>query len=168
MIFPFKERPSADYHVRPRAFGSPRGATPQSPGGTRKHAGCDLYAEPGTEILAVEDGVVTCAIYPFYDVVFAIEVRHPSGIVRYGEISHCAPGIAAGSQVKAGQVIAYVGKMKTVPQAMLHFEMYGGTGKGPLTDRTRAPFMRREDLVNPTAFLDGPPAKAESSPALAA
>ena len=84
----------------------------------------------------------------------ALEVRHASGIVRYGEISHAAEGIAAGAEVKAGQVLGYVGKMQTVAQSMLHLELFAGTEQGPLTDRGRAPFMRRGDLVDPTAFLD--------------
>ena len=145
-VFPFRHRPKESYHDRPRSFGCPRGA--------RSHAGCDLYAAPGTEILAVEDGVVIQGLYLFYDVVYAIEILHPSGTVRYGEISGVAPGIKVGSQVKAGQVIAYVGKMKSVPQSMLHFEMYGPTEHGPLTDRARTPFMRRKDLVDPTGYLD--------------
>jgi murein DD-endopeptidase MepM/ murein hydrolase activator NlpD len=63
-------------------------------------------------VLAVEDGKVIRGPYLFYDVVYALEVQHPSGIVRYGEISRAAEGIAAGVAVKAGQVIGYVGKMK--------------------------------------------------------
>jgi murein DD-endopeptidase MepM/ murein hydrolase activator NlpD len=50
--FPFAHRPKESYKERPRSFGSPRN------GGKRKHAGCDLYVVPGTEVLAVEDGVV--------------------------------------------------------------------------------------------------------------
>jgi murein DD-endopeptidase MepM/ murein hydrolase activator NlpD len=87
--------------------------------------------------------------------VYALEVRHPSGIIRYGEISRAAEGIAAGVEVKAGQVLGYVGKMKTVAQSMLHLEMYAGTDEGPLTNRENPPFMRRGDLQDPTAFLDG-------------
>ena len=68
--------------------------------------------------------------YLFYDVVYALEVQHPSGIVRYGEIARAAEGIAAGITVKAGQVIGYVGKMKTVAQSMLHLEVYAGTAQG--------------------------------------
>ena len=37
----------------------------------------------------------------------------------------------------------------------LHFETYAGTAQGPLTDRENPPFMRRADLQDPTAFLDG-------------
>ena len=146
--FPFHKRPSASYRECPRSFGSPRD------GGKRKHAGCDLYAPAGTEILAVEDGKVVAGPYLFYDVVYAIEVQHASGIVRYGEISHVAPGIQIGSAVKAGQVIAFVGKMKTVSQSMLHFELYRGDGHGPLTDRNHPPFSRRSDLIDPAPFLD--------------
>ena len=114
-----------------------------------------MYALPGTEVLAIEDGKVVRGKYLFYDVVYAIEVQHPCGVVRYGEISDVAEGIHEGAEVKAGQVIGYVGKMKTVAQSMLHFEMFGGAEHGPLTDRNQPPFMRRADLLDPTAFLDG-------------
>jgi murein DD-endopeptidase MepM/ murein hydrolase activator NlpD len=147
-LFPLQSRPVESYRDRPRSFGSPRS------NGARKHAGCDLYAPAGAEVLAVEDGTVLRGPYRFYDVVQALEVKHTCGLIRYGEISHAAEGIAAGVAVKAGQVIGYVGKMQTVAQSMLHFEMFAGTGQGPLTDRNRAPFMRRSDLVDPTALLD--------------
>jgi murein DD-endopeptidase MepM/ murein hydrolase activator NlpD len=147
-IFPLRSRPAQSYKVRPRAYGAPRS------NGTRKHAGCDLYAETGAEVLAVEDGTVVRGPYPFYDVVHALEVRHASGLVRYGEISRAAEGVAAGVAVKAGQVLGYVGKMQTVAQSMLHLELFTGTEEGPLTDRANPPFMRRADLQDPTAFLD--------------
>jgi len=146
--FPLRQRPQVSYHERPRGFGCPRD------NGNRSHAGCDLYAPAGTEVLAVEDGTVVRSAYLFYDVVFALEIEHPSGIVRYGEISRAAEGIKAGSEVKAGQVIGYVGKMQAVQQSMLHFELFAGTDQGPLTDRRRPPYLRRPDLVDPTAFLD--------------
>ena len=148
-IFPLAHRPAASYHESPRSFGCGRA------NGARQHAGCDLYASPNTGVLAVEDGVIIAGPYLFYDVVLAIEVKHASGIiVRYGEISGVAEGIKAGVAVKSGQVIGYVGKMQTVPQSMLHFELFSGKANGPLTDRSHGPFMRRSDLVNPTAFLD--------------
>jgi murein DD-endopeptidase MepM/ murein hydrolase activator NlpD len=150
--FPFRSRPIQGYKEPPRSFGAPRD------GGARKHAGCDLYAPVGTDILAVEAGTVTRGCYLFYDVVFALEVTGASGrVVRYGEISAAAPGIRLGSQVSEGEVIAHVGKMKTVAQSMLHFETYAGTAQGPLTDRENPPFMRRADLQDPTAFLDACP-----------
>jgi murein DD-endopeptidase MepM/ murein hydrolase activator NlpD len=51
-VFPSRSRPKESYKEPPRAFGSPRDH------GGRKHAGCDLYAPAGTEVLAVEDGTV--------------------------------------------------------------------------------------------------------------
>ncbi len=154
-VFPLRRRPAVSYHERPRAFGSPRDD------GARSHAGCDLYAKAGTEVLAVEDGVVVRGPYPFYDGVGALEVRHPSGVVRYGEI-HAAPGIHAGVRVGAGQTIGTVAALIHAPidpitkqlAAMLHFEMYGGAGSGQLTDRSIRPFERRTDLVDPTGYLD--------------
>ena len=146
--FPLPFRPKESYKEHPRSFGSPRS------NGARKHAGCDLYAPAGTEVLAVEDGTVLRGPYLFYDVVYALEVQHPSGIVRYGEIARAAEGIAAGAAVKAGQVLAYVGKMQTVAQSMLHLELFAATEHGPLTNRQNPPFMRRADLQDPTAFLD--------------
>jgi murein DD-endopeptidase MepM/ murein hydrolase activator NlpD len=147
--FPFRSRPVQSYKEPPRSFGASRD------NGARKHAGCDLYAPVGTEILAVEAGTVTRGCYLFYDVVFALEVTGVSGrVVRYGEISAAAPGIRLGSQVSEGQVIAHVGKMKTVAQSMLHLEAYAGTAQGPLTNRENPPFMRRADLQDPTTFLD--------------
>jgi murein DD-endopeptidase MepM/ murein hydrolase activator NlpD len=147
-IFPLRKRPKESYHESPRAFGSLRN------NGLRKHAGCDLYTKAGDEVLAVEDGVLISDLYLFYDVVFAVEVKHPSGIFRYGEISKLAPGLKKGSEVKAGQVIAYVGKMVSVSQSMLHFEKYAGTATGNLTVLGDRPFARRSDLENPTSFLD--------------
>jgi len=165
--FPFRSRPVQSYKEPPRSFGASRD------NGARKHAGCDLYAPVGTEILAVEAGTITRGCYLFYDVVYALEVTGASGrVVRYGEISAAAPGIRLGSQVAEGQLIAHVGKMQAVAQAMLHLELYSGTGQGPLTDKTRPGFERRADLEDPTAFLDAcqdwtPPAPPAPPAALA-
>jgi murein DD-endopeptidase MepM/ murein hydrolase activator NlpD len=154
-LFPLRGRPKASYHEAPRAFGSAREL------GARKHAGCDLYAPARTEVLAVADGRVIRGPYCFYAGVWAIDVEHPGiGVVRYGEISHTPNGVEFSVAVKAGQVIGYVGKMPGLP-SMLHFELYAGTGTGPLTDRERAPFMRRADLIDPTEFLDACELEAE-------
>lgn len=149
-IFPLKQKPKQDYKTRPRGFGCPRD------GGKRKHAGCDLYAPVGTPILSVEDGEVVLGPYLFYLGTYALEVKHADGkVVRYGEIQKAADGIKVGSKVKAGQVIAYVGKLKGLNISMIHFELFSGTAKGPLTNRAdKSGYSRRADLVNPTAYLD--------------
>jgi hypothetical protein len=50
--------------------------------------------------------------------------------------------------------------MNTVPQSMLHFEMFDGTATGPLTVKGAGSFSRRSDLQDPTEFLDGCVAEA--------
>jgi murein DD-endopeptidase MepM/ murein hydrolase activator NlpD len=98
-------------------------------------------------VVEIEDGSV-----PFYHGTTCLAVRHHGGIiVRYCEIKKVADGIRMGSPVSPGQVIAYVGKMLTL--SMLHFELYSGTGSGPLTDRNKTPYMRRGDLMDPTSLL---------------
>lgn len=64
-------------------------------------------------------------------------------------------GIVAGSKVKRGQIIGYVGKLNHIKQSMLHFELYSSASKKlPLTDYDKPNFYRRSDNINPTQFLD--------------
>jgi murein DD-endopeptidase MepM/ murein hydrolase activator NlpD len=143
--FPLPFVPRLSYHTGGRRFGARRD-------GGRMHAACDLIAPEGTEIFAVDSGVVIGGPYEFYHGTFAIEVRHPRFIVRYCEIRGAASGIRVGSNVLQGQVIAYVGRMYV--DSMLHFEMYDGSGRGGLTQRGNPPYQRRSDLIDPTSFLD--------------
>jgi len=148
MLFPLKFRPKESYHEAPRNFGALRDH------GHRKHAGCDLYAPVGTEVRAVADGKIL-AVYFFYDNSWAVEVDHGDFIVRYGEVSKDIPGtVMPGRNVSAGQIVGKVGHLAHLHQSMLHFEMYSGKVSGALTDRSRKPFMRRSDLLDPTAYLD--------------
>jgi murein DD-endopeptidase MepM/ murein hydrolase activator NlpD len=81
-IFPHRQRPNLDYHTYARNFGAPRS------GGTRKHAGCDLIAPKGTEILAMADGQVIQGPYYFYEGTYALEVKHDNGMfILYCDIS---------------------------------------------------------------------------------
>ena len=121
MLFPLSFRPAESYHERPRSFGAPRD------GGTRSHAGCDLYAPIGTPIRAVADGVVL-NFYFFYKDTWALEVDHFEFVVRYGEIrKDLPPGVRIGAQVQAGQELGTVGRLTGLDISMLHFEMYQGT-----------------------------------------
>lgn len=159
-IFPIPQSPSQPYHGAGsgmRQFGWRRS------GGARRHAGCDLYAPVGTPVRAVSDGVVR-RVAPFYYKTDAVEVVHDCGsIVRYGEVK---PLVREGETVKRGQQIATVAQMHTpsgpFPLKMLHVELYSGLRTGALTQpRERSaihrlsgkPFMRRRDLMNPTALL---------------
>jgi murein DD-endopeptidase MepM/ murein hydrolase activator NlpD len=146
MGFPLRTKPALSCRDVGRRFGSERD------GGERLHAGCDLIASEGTEILAVEDGEVVRGPYLFFHGTYAIEVKHYNFIARYCEIRGTAEGIGEGTSVQEGQVIAYVGKMQT--DSMLHFEMYSGVDSGALTQRDKPPFQRRSDLIGPSDHLD--------------
>jgi murein DD-endopeptidase MepM/ murein hydrolase activator NlpD len=145
MSFPLPFVPALSYRTGGRRYGAPRD-------NGRRHAACDLIAPLGTEIFAVDQGLVIRGPYVFYHGTYAIEVQHPLFIVRYCEISGAAPGVQSGTTVGQGQVIAYVGRMHV--DSMLHFEMYGGSGAGPLTQRNNLPYQRRSDLMDPTPYLD--------------
>jgi len=147
--FPLKMAPSKPYTDGMRAFGANRT-------NGRKHAGCDLYAPVGTPIYAMDDGEVIRGPYSFYLGTFALEVKHPDFVARYGEISGAAPGIKAGSKVKKGQLLGYIGELKFKSgntMSMLHLELYRGTATGSLTT-SALPYKRRGDLMDPTSILD--------------
>jgi murein DD-endopeptidase MepM/ murein hydrolase activator NlpD len=148
MPFPLPFVPMLSYKTGGRCFRADRDH------GKRKHAACDLIAPLGTPILAIEDGVVVLeAGMPFFRGTFSLAIRHKSGcVVRYCEIKGVADGIRMGSVVRAGQLIASVGKMFV--DSMLHFELYAGNAHGPLTSRENPPFQRRSDLMDPTPLLD--------------
>lgn len=161
--FPLKKDP--DYYCdEGRSFSASRDFG-------RLHAACDLLAPPGTPIYAVADGTVVQMPYFFYLGTDALEIRHSelidgdgtsiqNAIVRYGEI---APGSAvdqrtgrllkAGDKVKRGQQIARVGVLIDYDAYMLHWELFRGNRKGPLTIDYGGVYQRREDLMNPTEFL---------------
>ncbi len=137
------------------------GASRRVKGVKRAHGACDLIAPKGTEIRAVEDGIVLQSPQRFYHGTFAFAVQHSSFIVRYCEIERdLSGGIHPGAAVYEGQIIAHVGKM--FHSSMLHLEIYKGTAKGGFTNRTNqkylyvknANYQRRKDLVDPTPYLD--------------
>ena len=146
--FPLGFRPTFSYRDGPRCYGAARA-------GGRRHAGCDLYAPVGSPVLAISDGTVRRGPYDFYAGTMALEVDHGEFYARYGEIGAVAAGIAAGAPVREGQVIAYVGKLSTMAQAMLHLECYRAAPDGPLTDRDNPPWMRRQGHFDPADLLDG-------------
>src|SRR5688572_20190071 len=98
MSFPLPFVPKHDYHSGGRRFGAART-------NGRKHAGCDLLADPGTEVLAVRPGVLLRGPYKFYlaksgDWTYAIEVKHKEGyVVRYTEVARVADGVETGAAV---------------------------------------------------------------------
>jgi murein DD-endopeptidase MepM/ murein hydrolase activator NlpD len=90
-------------------------------GGTRNHGGIDLAANTGTQILAIEDGVV---IYTGYDSIYGnrVVIDHGGGVASwYGHSSKIL--VRVDQAVKQGEAIALVGStgMSTGPH--LHLEI---------------------------------------------
>ena len=154
-FFPFKQLPSVNWTEGMRAFGSRRSH------GARAHAGCDLYFPVGTTIHAITAGTVTLGPYDFYEGTYALEIDHGAFLARYGEIQKSAL-VRQGDRVTAGQPIAKVGKLNSITNSMLHLELYDKSAEGALTVRNNqtkktakgVPFMRRRDLIDPTAKLN--------------
>jgi murein DD-endopeptidase MepM/ murein hydrolase activator NlpD len=154
-FFPFKQLPSVNWTEGIRAFGSRRSH------GARAHAGCDLYFPVGTTIHAITAGTVTLGPYDFYEGTYALEIDHGAFLARYGEIQKSAL-VRQGDRVTAGQPIAKVGKLNSITNSMLHLEIYDKSAQGALTVRNNqtkktakgVPFMRRRDLIDPTAKLN--------------
>ncbi len=93
-------------------------------GYTRAHQGVDFGAGTGTPILAAGDGVVLearrWAGYGNW-----LRIRHAGQWdTGYGHISRYAPGIHAGSRVRQGQVVAYVGATGLATGPHLHYEVW--------------------------------------------
>lgn len=149
LLFPFTVHPDAPWSTQGRAFRAFRAVD-------RLHAGCDLIFPPGVPIRAMADGKVIQPSYPFYSGTWALEVDHGTFVARYGEIGAGSVPAAldkAGAVVSRGERIASVGRLES-GSSMLHLELYSGAETGKLTVRGNAPFQRRSDLLDPTAFLD--------------
>ncbi len=152
LLFPLEKKPEKSYKTNARRFGSNRS------NGKRRHAGIDLYAPVGTPVRAMADGVVI-QTYLFYGGTHVIEVDHATFIARYGEVAKESISVKEKEKIKRGQIIGKVGQLKGLNMSMLHLEMYGTTenpiisGKG-LTQKGKAPFERRSDLIDPTDSID--------------
>lgn len=106
----------------------------QLPGeGVKMHQGIDVAAPVGTEIRAVQEGVVA-DVSPDgrrSDYGNTVIVEHPSGqLTLYAHMKSFGPGIRIGTEVNAGTVLGYVGTthapspFSIAPH--LHFEVLKG------------------------------------------
>lgn len=106
---------------------SPQGyRTDPITGETSYHSGTDIAVPEGTPILAAADGTVTVAnaldswggSYGYY-----VKLDHGDGLTTL--YAHCSSiCVTAGQQVKAGEVIAYVGQTGRATGPHLHFEIH--------------------------------------------
>jgi murein DD-endopeptidase MepM/ murein hydrolase activator NlpD len=99
----------------------------------RAHTGVDFAAPRGTRVLATADGVVISAgSRGGYG--NAVEVKHGSGIATlYAHLSGFASGIRAGTRVRQGDVVGYVGSTGFATGPHLHYEFkVAGIHQDPL------------------------------------
>ncbi len=90
-------------------------------GGRRQHQGIDLAAPTGTPVYATADGVVGRAdLYSTYGLFISIE-HGASMETRYAHLSRLA--VAAGDNVKKGDLIGYVGSTGRSTGPHLHYEV---------------------------------------------
>ncbi len=127
-------------------------------GYSKMHTGIDFAAPRGTPIKAAGDGkMVYRARKGAYGL--AIEIKHSNGyLTRYAHMSRFAPGLRAGSRVRQGQVIGYVGKTGRVTGNHLHYEVRINkkavnprrlrvAGKQQLSGKNLARFKKRRERI---------------------
>jgi len=92
-------------------------------GYTKMHKGVDFGAPTGTPVMAAGAGVIEKAEW-FGGYGRYVRVKHGNGYsTAYAHLSRFARGIKAGSRVRQGQVIAYVGTSGRSTGPHLHYEV---------------------------------------------
>ena len=90
-------------------------------GGRRAHAGIDLAAPTGTPVYATADGVIGRADW-FSSYGLFVSVNHGASVeTRFAHLSRLA--VAAGDNVKKGDLIGYVGSTGRSTGPHLHYEV---------------------------------------------
>lgn len=90
----------------------------------KKHEGVDYAADTGTPIRAVGDATVLKASYNGASGNF-VKLKHNSTYeTSYSHLKGYGPGIKAGTRVKQGQIIGYVGTTGRSTGPHLHFAFY--------------------------------------------
>lgn len=100
--------------------------------GRRRHEGVDIGADPGTPILAANDGLVVYSDNGMSGYGNVVVIMHRDASTTL--YAHCrATFVAAGELVRRGQIIAAVGATGLAHGPHLHFEWrVGGRTRDPL------------------------------------
>ncbi len=153
--FPITQKPYQIFTEGEPSFGAGRA-------GPRIHAAVDLYREIDEPVYAIAPGVVIRSLAAFYEGTYSIEVLHSGGfVVRYGELTGKeVKNVSIGKQIKKGDRVGYIAKIYKASGCcvpMLHFELYSGKLRGPLTQPgakvNGVLYARRRDLINPTKYM---------------
>lgn len=120
-------------------------------GYSKLHAGVDFAAPRGTPIYAAGDGTVKRANY-FGSFGNYIAIRHANGYeTAYAHLNGFARGIKAGTRVRQGQVIGYVGTTGRSTGPHLHYEVHvNGKKMNPLA--LKVPTGRKLEGTELAAF----------------
>lgn len=100
-------------------------------GGGRQHEGVDVIANEGNLLYAVVDGEISKQYWdqPGALAGNGLRLSQPNGTYfTYLHMSSFAPGIGLDTQVKAGDVIGFVGNTGSSATPHLHFEIHPGGG----------------------------------------
>ncbi len=116
-------------------------------GGRRQHKGVDLAMPVGTPVYATADGVIGRADW-FSSYGLYVAIEHGGNIqTRYGHMSRL--NVAAGQQVKKGDVIGYVGTTGRSTGPHLHYEVrIAGVAVNPV------PYMNGTTRALPVATTE--------------
>jgi murein DD-endopeptidase MepM/ murein hydrolase activator NlpD len=99
----------------------------------RAHTGTDFAAPKGTRVLSVADGTVAFAGWR-NGYGNAVEIRHGGSIsTLYGHLSGFAAGVRAGTRVRQGEAIGFVGATGWATGPHLHYEFkVAGVHQNPM------------------------------------
>lgn len=91
----------------------------------RPHHGVDYAADHGTPVVAIGDGVVEFAKWDNGGGGRAVKIKHNSTYTTlYMHLSKYGAGIQAGTRVKQGQIVGYVGSSGMATGPHLDFRVY--------------------------------------------